>query len=67
MHPNGADTNVFNLNLSNGERKLWIHFSPPDETAIRGETFINITPDGSHFAYMVRKLHSTLFVAEGLR
>jgi eukaryotic-like serine/threonine-protein kinase len=66
MHPQGLDTEIYTLNLTTGERKLWVHFSPPDKTAIRGTTFVHVTPDGASFAYTVRKMHSTLFVAAGL-
>lgn len=66
-HSEGIDTEVYTLNLTSGERKHWTRFSLPEKTSIRQGTFIFITPDGSRFAYVVRKQRSTLFIAEGLR
>jgi serine/threonine protein kinase/Tol biopolymer transport system component len=65
-HPEGISVQVYNLNLSTGERKLWTNFSPPDKTATAGHTLLFITPDGTHFAYESHRIYSTLFVAKGL-
>jgi hypothetical protein len=65
-HPDGISVQVYNLNVSTGERKLWTNFSPPDKTATAGHTLLFITPDGSHFAYESHRIYSTLFVAKGL-
>jgi len=45
--------NVYSLNVSTGERKLWTRFSPSDTAAIFGNDSILITPDGSHYAYII--------------
>ena len=64
--PTGSDADIFSLNLTTGERKLWTHFSPADKTAIVGRSSIVITPDGTRYAYMVQRIYSTLFLADGL-
>ena len=66
-HPDGINTQIYNLNLTTGKRQLWTTFSPPDKIARVGHSAVFITPDGSHFAYQSQKIHSTLFVAKGLR
>ena len=65
-HPDGINVQVYNLNLTTGERKLWTFFSPADKTARAGHTLLLITPDGSHFAYESHRVYSTLFIAKGL-
>jgi len=63
----GADVESYNLNLTTGERKLWTRFSPSDKTAIAGNTWVLITPDGANYAYQVQRIYSILFLADGLR
>ncbi len=63
----GTDVEIYNLNLTTGERKLWTRFSPADKTAIAGNTWVVITPDGGHYSYLVQRLYSILFLADGLR
>ena len=62
-----SDVEIYNLNLTTGERKLWTRFSPADKTAIAGNTWAVITPDGAHYSYLVQRLYSILFLADGLR
>ena len=64
--PAGADTEVDNLNLATGSRTLWFRFSPVEKTGTRSKDIL-FTPDGSRFAYVVRRINSNLFVADGLR
>jgi len=66
-HPDGINVQVYNLNVTTGERKLWTTFSPPDKTATVGHTLLFMTPDGAHFAYESHRIYSTLFIAKGLR
>ncbi|MGA7927177.1 MAG: protein kinase [Candidatus Sulfotelmatobacter sp.] len=64
--PTGADTEVYNLNLTTGARTLWVRFSPVEKAGIRSKDIL-FTPDGSRFAYVARRINSNLFVADGLR
>ncbi|MGA7566351.1 MAG: hypothetical protein WBW53_09800 [Terriglobales bacterium] len=64
--PAGADTEVYNLNLATGVRTRWVRFSPADKAGMRSKEIL-LTPDGSRFAYVVRRINSNLFVADGLR
>jgi serine/threonine protein kinase len=66
-HPDGIGVQIYNLNLTTGERKLWTTLSPPDKTARAGHMLLFMTPDGAHFAYESHRIYSTLFVAKGLR
>jgi serine/threonine protein kinase/Tol biopolymer transport system component len=63
----GANVQVFNLDLASGRRTPWTTFSPQDKTAMTSNSLLLITPDGAHFAYEEHKIYSTLFVADGLR
>jgi hypothetical protein len=66
VDPTSADAEVYNLNLATGARSLWVRFSPAEKAGIRGNEIL-FTPDGSRFAYVVRRINSNLFVADGLR
>ncbi len=65
-HPDGIGVQIYNLNLTTGERKLWSKVSPPDKTARAGHLLLFITPDGAHYAYESHRIYSTLFLAKGL-
>ncbi len=65
--PVDSDIEVYTLNLASGERKLWTRFTPADKTALAGHGSVMITPDGAHYAYMVQRVYSTLFLADRLR
>ncbi|HKS73374.1 MAG TPA: protein kinase [Terriglobales bacterium] len=61
-----SDVDIYTLNLTNGQRKLWTHFSPAEKTALVGKVSLVITPDGAHYAYQLQRIYSTLFLADGL-
>ena len=63
----GADIEIYDLNLANGQRKLWARFSPADRTALVGHSMVFITPDGARYGYLAQRIYSTLFLANGLR
>jgi eukaryotic-like serine/threonine-protein kinase len=65
-HSDGSQVDVYSLNVSTGERKLWTRFSPPDSAATFGNSTILITPDGSRYAYTIRRVYSNLFLASGI-
>jgi serine/threonine protein kinase/Tol biopolymer transport system component len=58
---------IYDLNLTNGQQKLWTHFSPTDKTAMVTMRHALITPDGAHSLYAVQRIYSTLFVAKNIR
>jgi hypothetical protein len=58
---------IYDLNLTNGQQKLWTHFSPTDKTAMVTMRRSLITPDGAHSLYAVQRIYSTLFVAKNIR
>ena len=57
---------IYDLNLTNGQQKLWTHFSPTDKTAMVTMRHALITPDGAHSLYAVQRIYSTLFVAKNI-
>jgi hypothetical protein len=58
---------IYDLNLTNGQQKLWTHFSPTDKTAMVAMRHALITPDGAHSLYAVQRIYSTLFLAKNIR
>ena len=66
-HPQGAEADVYTVNVATGERKLWTHYSPNDKAAVISSNTLMITPDGAHYAYGVARVYSSLFVAKGIR
>ena len=57
---------IYDLNFTNGQQKLWTHFSPTDKTAMVTMRHALITPDGAHSLYAVQRIYSTLFVAKNI-
>ncbi|HZM09631.1 MAG TPA: hypothetical protein VFC15_05415, partial [Candidatus Limnocylindrales bacterium] len=66
-HLTGSDVDIYTLDLTNGRRKLWTHFSPAEKTALVGKSAVVITPDGAHYVYQMQRIYSTLFLADGLQ
>jgi len=64
--PTGTETEVYDLNLATGARSLSVRFSPGEKAGIRSKEIL-FTPDGFRFAYVVGRINSKLFVADGLR
>lgn len=64
---NGTDVEISDVNAITGEHKLFTRYSPTDKTAALNVTYVAITPDGAHYAYVVPHIYSTLFVAKGIR
>jgi dipeptidyl aminopeptidase/acylaminoacyl peptidase len=63
----GTDVEIYDVNIASGQRKLFTRYSPTDKTASVSSTYVTITPDGAHYAYVVPHIYSTLFVAKGIR
>ena len=64
---NGTDVEISDVNVATGEHKLFTRYSPTDKTAALAVTYIAITPDGAHYAYVVPHIYSTLFVARNVQ
>jgi len=62
-----SDVEVYDVDLSNGQRKLWTRFSPADKTALVSHSTVFITPDGGRYGYLAQRIYSTLFLANELR
>jgi serine/threonine protein kinase len=62
-----SETEIYDLDIATGQRKLFTHFSPNDKAAAINLTYFTITPDGAHFGYCVPRIYSTLFVAKDVR
>ena len=66
--PIGTDTSeIYDLNLATGKSKLWSHFTPTDKSAMLALRHPIITQDGAHVLYVVQRIFSTLFVANGIQ
>jgi Tol biopolymer transport system component len=62
----GAEADIYTVNVNTGQRKLWTHYSPTDKTAVIALNTMVITPDGTHYAYGVARIYSSLFVGRGI-
>jgi dipeptidyl aminopeptidase/acylaminoacyl peptidase len=58
---------IVRLEVSTGRRQDWKVLSPADLAGIDANPRVRITAKGDVTAYSVRRVHSTLFVVEGLR
>jgi len=58
---------IVRFEVSNGRRQVWKVLSPADLAGVDAAPRVQITPKGDIFAYTVRRVHSTLFVVEGLK
>ena len=66
--PIGTDASeIYDLNLATGKSKLWSHFTPVDKSAMLAMRHPIITQDGAHVLYVVQRIFSTLFVANGIQ
>jgi len=64
----GTDTSeIYDLNLASGKSKLWSRFTPTDKTAMVALRHPILTQDGAHVLYVVQRIFSTLFVANGIQ
>ncbi len=64
----GTDTSeIYDLNLATGKSKLWSRFTPADKSAMLALRHPIITRDGGRVLYVVQRIFSTLFVANGIQ
>jgi hypothetical protein len=63
---NGTEVEISDVNVATGEHKFFSRYSPNDQTAALAVTYVAITPDGAHYAYVVPHVYSTLLVARGV-
>jgi Tol biopolymer transport system component len=65
--PNQLPVRVYRVEVATGQRDAWHDLAPVDPGGALAVTWVDITPDGSAYAYQVIRMFSTLYVAEGLR
>jgi hypothetical protein len=58
---------IVRLDVNSGRRQSWKTVSPADVAGIDAPPYVKITPKGDVFAYNIRRVQSTLYVAEGLK
>jgi hypothetical protein len=59
--------NVYQVELSSGERRLWRAFGSADPSGGRNIAVPLVSADGHAYAYRYRERFSDLFVVDGLR
>ena len=57
---------VWRIDLSSGERKLWREITPPDATGSDGLAAVRMAADGASFAYSYYQRMSRMYLVEGL-
>jgi hypothetical protein len=63
------EAEIYDLNIADGQRKIFTHYSPLDKTAainVPSLENMSITPDGTRYLYLVPHVYSTSFVAKGI-
>jgi hypothetical protein len=58
---------VFQLDLEDGQRRLWRTLVPPDPTGVYSIIDFRITPTGHAYFYSYARLLSQLYVVRDLR
>ena len=59
--------NVYQLDLTSGERRLWKSLVPPDSAGVYSIVEFRITPKGDAYAYGYSRLLSQLYLVRGLK
>lgn len=67
LDPSGLPTRVYEVELANGNRKLWREILPIDRVGVAGVEGVVLTPDATAFAYSYRQNRSNLYLVKGLR
>jgi dipeptidyl aminopeptidase/acylaminoacyl peptidase len=58
---------LFRVDLSDSHRTLLWHFQAPNNAVSNDAWYVDITPDGTGYAYSYRQKSCTLFVVSGLK
>jgi eukaryotic-like serine/threonine-protein kinase len=59
--------NIYQLDLTSGERRLWKSLVPPDSAGVYSIVEFRITPKGDAYAYGYSRLLSQLYLVRGLK
>ena len=59
--------NVYQLDLTSGERRLWKSLVPPDSAGVYSIVEFRVTPKGDAYAYGYSRLLSQLYLVRGLK
>lgn len=70
VETSGAETpgsNFYRVNLANGHRTLLWHIQSPPSNVAYGISSVDVTPDGTGYAYGYRQKSTVLYVVDGLK
>jgi hypothetical protein len=60
-------TEVSQLEIDTGRRRLWKRLEPPDTTGVYSITDFKVTRDGRSYFYSYKRVLSQLYVVSGLK
>ena len=63
----GSVVNLFRLDPTTGQRRLWRRLMPSDPAGVRDVADLYIAPDAQAYGYSYYRLLSQLYIGEGLR
>ena len=63
----GSVVNLFRLDPTTGQRRLWRRLMPSDPAGVRLIADLYIAPEAQAYGYSYYRLLSQLYIAEGLR
>ena len=66
LRPGRVEAAIDRIELSSGTRSLWQLLRPADPAGIMDIHPINMTRDGSRYAYSYRRFMSDLYIVKGL-
>jgi WD40 repeat protein len=66
-HSGEASLTLARMDVATGRREVLKTLAPPDPTGVFGLSWIQITPDGRHYAYSFGRWLSDLYLVKGLR
>lgn len=59
--------NVYRINFANGRRTLVWHIQSPGNPISNDISYVDVTPDGTAYAYSYRQMSRALYIVEGLK
>ena len=65
--PTALPARVHRVTLATGQREVWRELTAADPAGVYKISPVMITPDGNAYAYTAMRVHSELYLTEGVR
>jgi hypothetical protein len=67
LHPQTLPAKVYLVDIASGQKKLWKQIVPPDPAGSSQIGNSVVSSDGRSYMYVLTRIMSDLYLAEGLR